>query len=310
MSLNILVTGGAGYIGSILCRKLLTDTSCRVILYDNFMYGVEPILPLVGYRNLEIVEGDIRAPQIRESIRKADVVIHLAAIVGYPACNANRDNAISTNVDGTKNVLKYLSTSQWLIYASTGSVYGKVEGVCSEESRINPLTLYASTKYEGEQAAMQRENAVSLRFSTVFGVSPRFRMDLLVNDLVFQALRNKAIAIFEMGARRTFLHCEDTAQSYLFTLDHFNDMKGHVYNVGHPELNLTKRDVVRTIQKYVDFYLLEDSQRKDMDERDYAVDFSKIMRHGYRPRITLDEGVKELLKLYSISNFYRHFRNS
>jgi len=308
--MNILVTGGAGYIGSILCRKLLRNPEYHLILYDNFMYGVEPILPLVGEKNLEIVEGDIRSEDIAKPIAQADAIIHLAAIVGYPACSANRQNSISTNVDGTRNILKYVSNKQWLLYASTGSVYGKVEGMCSEDTQNNPLTLYALAKYEGEQAVMERENSVALRFATVFGVSPRLRMDLLVNDLVFQALRNKALAIFEMGARRTFLHCDDAAESYIFGLSRFDRMKGQVFNVGNPSLNLTKRDVVMRIKEYTDFYLLEDNARKDLDERDYAVDFSKIMNGGYRPRYTLEDGIEELLKLYSISGFYRHFRNS
>jgi nucleoside-diphosphate-sugar epimerase len=310
MGINILVTGGAGYIGSILCRQLVRNPDYKVVVFDNFMYGVESILPLLSESNFDLIEGDIRDGNLERAVQKADVVIHLAAIVGYPACNANRTHAISVNVDGTKNILGYLAPSQRFLYASTGSVYGKVEGLCSEDTEINPLTLYAVTKYEGEQIAMERENSIALRFSTVFGVSPRLRMDLLVNDLVFQALRNKAVAIYEMGAKRTFLHCADAAKSYLLVLDSFEQMKGEVFNVGSPTLNLTKHDVVMTIKKYIDFYLLEDNSRKDVDQRDYAVDFSKIMHHGYQPCLNLDDGVKELLKLYSISVFNRHFRNA
>lgn len=310
MALNILLTGGAGYIGSILCRRLITNPEYHIVVYDNFMYGIEPILPLFEASNFEAVEGDIRSESIKESVAKADVIIHLAAIVGYPACNANRPNAISTNVDGTKNILSYTSNDQWFLYASTGSVYGKVEGLCSEDTAVNPLTLYAATKYESEQMVMERENSIALRFATVFGVSPRLRMDLLVNDLLFQAVRNKAVAIFERGARRTFLHCRDAADSYIFAMERFEEMKGDVYNVGHPSLNMTKHDVVMAIKKYVDFYLLEDNTRKDLDQRDYAVDFSKILRHGYKPELTLEDGIKELLKLYSVSSFYRYFRNA
>ncbi len=310
MGQNILITGGAGYIGSILCRKLLASEDTDVVIYDNFMYGAEPILPLVSHHRFKIVEGDIRSDKIRGPIAEADVVIHLAAIVGFPACMANPTNAISTNVDGTRNILKYLGKQQCLIYASTGSIYGKVEGLCSEDAQINPITLYGVTKYEGEQAVMERENTTALRFSTVFGVSPRMRMDLLVNDLVFQALRFQAIAIFERGARRSFLHCDDTAQSYLFALEHFEQMKGNVYNVGNPGLNLSKHDVVMAIKKFLDFYLLEDPNRSDPDQRDYEVDFSRIMALGYRPTCSLEDGVQELLKLYSISSFNRHFRNS
>jgi len=310
MAQKILITGGAGYIGSILCRKLLEYTDNEVIVFDNFMYGVEPVLPLVSYKRFKMIEGDIRSDKIRVPVSEADIVIHLAAIVGFPACMANPANAMGTNVDGTKNVIRYMSGSQRLIFASTGSIYGKVEGLCSEDSRINPISLYGVTKYEAEQAVMERENSLALRFSTVFGVSPRMRMDLLVNDLVFQALRFQAIAIFERGARRSFLHCDDTAQSYLFALEHFEEMKGNVYNVGNRSLNLSKHDVVMAIKKFLNFYLLEDPNRSDPDERDYEVDFSKIMALGYRPELSLEDGVEELLKLYSVSSFYRHFRNS
>lgn len=310
MGQRILVTGGAGYIGSILCRKLLENGENQVTVYDSFMYGVEPILPLVTNRRFKIIEGDIRSDKVREPLGEADVIIHLAAIVGFPACMANPPTAISTNVEGTRNIMKYLGLEQRLIYASTGSVYGRVEGLCSEDSEINPITLYGVTKYEGEQAVMERENSAALRFSTVFGVSPRFRMDLLVNDLVFQALRFKAVAIFERGARRSFLHCDDAADSYLFCLARFDQMRGKVFNVGNPELNLSKYDVVAAIKRFVDFYLLEDSNRSDPDERDYEVDFSRIMSLGYRSRYSLEDGIVELLKVYSVSSFNRHFRNS
>jgi nucleoside-diphosphate-sugar epimerase len=311
MGHNVLVTGGAGYVGSLLCRELLADPSVEVTIYDNFTYGVEPILPILGARKLRVVEADVRhEDRLREAVAEADVVIHLAAVVGYPACNANPENAISINRDATRSLAGLLAPDQLLVYGSTGSVYGKVEDLASENTPINPLTLYALTKYEGEVAVMERENSVSLRFMTLFGVSPRLRMDLLVNDLVFQAYRNKALALFEMGARRGFLHCKDAAESYRFTIDHFGDMKGGIFNVGHPDLNLTKRDVAMTIAKFIDFHLLEEEGRADPDGRDYEVDFSRLLALGYRPRISLEEGIEELLKLYSISSFYRHFRNA
>ena len=309
MSVKILVAGGAGYIGSILCRKLLADPHYDVTVFDNFTYGTEPLLPLISNTHFSVVEGDIRDESLKSAVEAADIVIHLAAIVGFPACMASPEIAKMTNVQGTRNVLKYASKSQRIIYASTGSVYGKVEGLCSEDTSINPLTIYGITKYEGEKMVMDRGNATALRFSTVFGVSPRFRMDLLVNDLVFQALRYKAVALFQRGARRSFLHCDDTAESYMLCLRNCDTMNDEVFNVGHPELNLTKHEVVLGIQKYIDFHLLEEGNGTDPDERDYAVDFTNVMNVGFRPRYTLDDGIKELLKIYSVSSFYRFFRN-
>lgn len=308
--LNILVTGGAGYIGSILCRSLVEEKEYRVIVYDSFSFGVEPILPLVGTDNFEVIEGDIRSEQVRGVVSKADVIIHLAAVVGYPACDSNNCNAISTNVDGTKNIVKHLSSNQWLLYASTGSVYGQGKDFCSEDSSVNPLTLYATTKYEAEKIVMERENSIALRFATVFGVSPRMRMDLLVNDLLFQAIRNKAVVIYEKGARRTFLHCRDAAESYLFTLNKFNQMKNQIYNVGNPLLNLTKYELVTAMKRYVDFHILDENTKKDLDGRDYTVNFSKIQNQGYRSTYSLDDGIKELMKLYSLPSFYRYLRNA
>lgn len=310
MTVNILITGGAGYIGSILCQKLVQNNENHVTVYDNFSFGVDPILHLIDRDNFNVVEGDIRAERIKNLIVKADVVIHLAALVGYPACESNPSNAVSTNVDGTQNVLKYLSPSQMFLYASTGSVYGKGKDFCSEDATVHPQSLYAITKYEGEQKAMQRENSIALRFATVFGISPRMRMDLLVNDLLFQALRNKAVALYEKGARRTFLHSQDAAESYLLAMDRFEHMKGEIYNIGNPKLNLTKHELLVKIQKYVDFCIVEENFDTDLDARDYIVDFSKIENQGYSPKVDIDDGIKELLKLYSLPGFYRYMRNA
>lgn len=307
---QIVVTGGAGYIGSILCGRLLENPQNQVTVYDTFTYGIEPILSLINRENYSAIEGDIRSSQIKYVLKKADVVIHLAAIVGYPACNADSCGAKSVNVDGTRNIMKYLSQRQQLIYASTGSIYGKGENLYSEDVTPNPLSVYAITKYRAEQMLLERENSVSLRFSTAFGISPRMRMDLLINDLLFQAYRQKAIVVFEPNARRTFVHCQDVAESYLFTIEYFNRMRGQIFNVGNTELNLTKSELIKIMKAHIDFHVIEENYDKDLDGRDYKVDFSKIYNIGYKPKYTLNDGISSLLKLYALPSFNKYFRNA
>ncbi len=308
---SILITGGAGYIGSILTPMLL-DLGHRVTLFDSMVYGA---LPLLGYSrnpNLSIIKGDIRdRDALGKAMKEHDWVFHLAAIVGYPACAADPQLCISTNVEGTRNVVELMGKGQRLIFASTGSTYGKVEGVATEETPIAPLTLYGKSKRDGEMIVGESNRDYTiLRFATVFGSSPRMRIDLLINDFVYQALHVRQIVLFEGYFRRTFLHSSDAAAVYPFAMQKFDQMRGNVYNVGDQAMNYTKRDVALKIKEYVDYYLHEAQVGTDPDQRNYAVDYGRLQSLGFRAKVDLDEGVLELVKILRVLTLFNPLRNA
>lgn len=305
--MKVLVTGGAGYVGSVLV-PLLLKREYRVLLLDNFMWGIKPILHFASDANLEIVSGDVRNKEtVRDAVGRAEVVLHLAAIVGYPACAADPDRAASTNIEGTRNVIE-AATDQKLIFASTGSTYGKVEGICTEDTPIDPLTLYGSTKWTAEKMITDR-GGVALRFATVFGISPRLRLDLMVNDFVYQALHNRQIVLYEGHFRRTFLHVLDAARSYLFALDHYDKMGGQAFNVGDGSMNYSKRDIAGMIQQHVDYYLHEADVGADEDKRDYEVSYEKIQKLGYATTLGMEDGIRELISVLKHIRITNEWRN-
>ena len=248
--MKILVTGGAGYKGTLLIPMLL-EAGHSVVLLDSFLWGVRAVLHFATHPALEIVEGDVRdLPTVRRAATGCDVLVHLAAVVGYPACAADPQRARTTNVDGTRNVVQ-AAEGRRILFASTGSTYGKVEGVCTEETPIDPLTLYGSTKWEGERRVTEH-GGVALRLATVFGVSPRLRLDLLVNDFVYQALSHRQIILYEGHFRRTFLHVADAAAAYPFALEHYEAMAGQAFNVGDAAMNYTKKEIAEAIRQHAD----------------------------------------------------------
>ena len=291
---------------------MLLQHGYRVTIFDTFTYGAQPVLGFSMHPHLDLVKGDIRDPEaVARAVRGHDWVLHLAAIVGYPACAADPVRATSTNVDGTRNVVQAMSSSQRLIFASTGSTYGKVIGVATEETPIAPLTLYGRNKRDAE-ALIQASNVphVILRFATVFGSAPRLRLDLLINDFVYQAIHNKQIVLFEGHFRRTFLHSTDAAAVYPFCMTNFERAAGHVYNVGDTSMNYTKRQVALKIREYVDYYLHEADVGTDPDQRDYEVDYSRLHALGYTAKVTLDEGIRELVKVLSVLTIHHPLRNA
>ena len=308
---KVLVRGGAGYIGCVLSTMLL-EQGYHVTIYDNFMYGAQQLCCLSKHPHVEFVKGDIRdADHLGHVIKGQDWVFHLAAIVGYPACAADPYRATTTNVDGTRIVLEGMERGQRLIFASTGSTYGKVIGTATEETPIAPLTLYGKNKRDCEKMIRMSDIPHSiLRFATVFGSSPRLRLDLLINDFVYQALHNKQIVLFEGHFRRTFLHSTDAAAVYPFAMDHFEEMIGNVYNVGDESMNYTKRQVAYKIREYVNYYLHEADVGTDPDQRDYEVDYSRLKRLGYSAKVTLDEGLRELIKIFSVLSIQHQLRNN
>ena len=306
--MKILVTGGAGYIGSILIPQLLA-AGHQVTILDTFSWGIRPILHFAADPRLEIISGDIRDPRaVRDALRSQDMVLHLAAIVGYPACAANPDSARSTNVGGTRELVAALEGRQ-IVFASTGSTYGKVEGICTEDTPIDPLTLYGSTKWEAERMVVEA-GGVALRFATVFGVAPRLRLDLLINDFVYQALHARQIVLYEGHFRRTFLHVADAARSYLIAIERYSDMAGQAFNVGDEALNFTKREIAAKVREYVEFYLHEAAVGTDPDKRDYAVSYQKFQALGFRAEVSLDQGIRELIKVLRHLKMTNNWRNA
>lgn len=302
--MKILVTGGAGYKGTVLTRKLL-EHGYKVTLLDNFMYGYEPIMHLATNKNLEIIKHDIRngIPDIRQY----DVIFHLAGISGFPACASNPHSAQLINVEATRLIAKDLSDGQMLINASTTSLYGKSGLPCDEETVVDPVSTYARTKLAAEEILHEKLNVVSLRFATVFGFSTRMRMDLMINDFVYKAVKEKVIVLFDSFAKRTFIHVDDAAECYLFAMNNFDTMRGGIYNAGGNNLNFSKEEITGKIRQKVEFSVVN-SELKDKDLRHFVVNFDKIEKLGYKPVRSVEDGIDELVRVYQFYEYYSHYR--
>ena len=294
--MRILITGGAGYKGIILTQELL-NLAYSVTILDNFMYGYDSILHLINNSNFTIIKKDIRNLN-QNDVKDFDVIFHLAGISGMPACAANPHSAESINVESTKKLVSYLSKNQILINASTTSFYGFSEEICDENTAAKPVSIYGKTKYEAEKIVQSRENSISLRFATVFGVSPKMRNDLMINDFTYKAIHDRSIILFAGNTKRTFIHIKDAIDSYLFALNNFEIMKNDVYNVGANNMNYSKIEISENISKYVKFELIN-STLPDLDNRNFEISFDKINKLGFNIKYDLDYGIKELIKLYS-----------
>lgn len=302
--MKILVTGGAGYKGIILTTKLL-NKGYKVTVLDNFMYGYEPILHLVKHPHLSIIKRDIRNGV--EKIEHYDVIFHLAGISGFPACAANPHSAQLINVEATRLLSESISKSQMLINASTTSMYGKSGEPCDENTNVDPVSTYAHTKLEAEKILRDHDNVVNLRFATVFGFSPRMRMDLMVNDFVYKAVKERVLVLFDSFAKRTFIHVDDVADCYIFTMENFNNMKGQVYNAGGNHLNYSKAEIANLISKRIDFNIIN-SELSDKDLRHFIVNFDKIEKLGFKPKVSVEDGIDELIKIYSFYECFSHYK--
>lgn len=300
---SILVTGGAGYLGSILVPALL-GAGHRVTVLDNFMFRQTPLSYVCADPNFSVVRGDARDEAVlRPLVREADVVIPLAALVGAPLCDRDKTGAVTTNRDSVVTLTGLLGTNQRLLVPITNSGYGIGEAgkFCTEDSPLRPISLYGRTKVEAEQAALDHGNAISFRLATVFGMAPRMRVDLLVNDFVYRAVHDRTVVLFESHFKRNYIHIRDVARAFLHGLSRFEDMKDEPYNVGLSDANLSKRELCEKIRGHIpQFVFLEAPIGEDKDKRDYIVSNAKIEATGFEPAYSLDDGIVELIKGFTM----------
>ena len=306
---NILVTGGAGYIGSILTENLL-ELGFYVTVVDNFMYKQASLNHLCHNPRFNIVNGDIRNEKVIAPLMgKADTIIPLAALVGAPLCNKDTVGADTTNKEAIYTMLKHKSKEQRIIMPTTNSAYGSGDenNFCTEESPLNPISKYAIDKVLVEKELMQHENVISYRLATVFGMSPRRRTDLLVNDLTYRAVNDGYVIIFEGHFKRNYIHVRDVCDAFLHSIYNFDDMKDQIYNVGLSTANVSKLELCEIIKKFVpEFTIVEGEIKKDPDQRNYIVSNAKLEATGFEPMFSLEHGVIELLKGYRMikNNIY------
>jgi nucleoside-diphosphate-sugar epimerase len=303
MSHKILVTGGAGYIGSILVPALLAEGHSVTVL-DNFRYNQTSLLEVCGDERLRIVRGDAREESaLAPLVKEADVLIPLAALVGVPVSEADPVGARTINLEAIQLILRLRSPRQKVLYPCTNSGYGigQKDKFCTEETPLKPISLYGRTKVDAEKAVLDAGNTISFRLATVFGASPRMRTDLLVNDFVQRALRDGAVVLYEAHAKRNYLHVRDVARAFLHGLRNYDAMAGAPYNVGLSDANLSKKELCEKIKVHVPrFTFLEAPVGKDPDQRDYIISNEKIEKTGFKPRHSLDDGIKELIRVYQV----------
>lgn len=301
--MRLLITGGAGYLGSVLCKVLL-DKGYRVTCLDNFIFGQNSLMDCCPYETFEVIRGDCRDENLMAKVMKdKDVIIPLAALVGAPLCDKDKTGAMSTNLEAIRLVCRLALPSQRILFPVTNSGYGIGEKgkFCTEDSPLKPITLYGETKVKAEQVVLDRGNAITFRLATVFGVSPRMRMDLLVNDFVYRAVTDRTAVLFEGHFKRNYIHIRDVAKVFVHGIVNFEKMKDKPYNVGLEDANLSKVELCQEIQKILPhFVYLEAPIGEDPDKRDYIVSNARILATGYRPDWNLESGIRELIKCYTI----------
>jgi nucleoside-diphosphate-sugar epimerase len=303
MTYDILVTGGAGYLGSILVPELLA-AGHRVTVLDSFMFRQTSLNHVCHDPKFNVVKGDIRVEEtIAPLLKKADIVIPLAALVGAPMCNADPVGAKTINHDAITAMLKRLSREQRVLMPTTNSAYGSGDesNFCTEESPLKPISTYAKDKVAVEKELMARENAVSFRLATVFGMAPRMRLDLLVNDFTYRAVHDRFVVLFEGTFKRNYVHVRDVARVFMHGIAHFERMRGQIYNVGLSEANVSKRELCERIQAQLpEFVFLDAPVGKDPDQRNYIVSNAKIESTGFKTATSLDAGIGELIKGFAM----------
>jgi nucleoside-diphosphate-sugar epimerase len=301
--LRVLVTGGAGYIGSVLVPKLL-NAGYEVIVLDNFMFSQNSLMECCAYDSFTVVRGDARDEALVERLLSdVDVIIPLAALVGAPLCSLDPIGTKTINQDAIEMLCRLAKSTQKILMPVTNSGYGIGEKgkLCTEESALNPISLYGITKVNAEKAVLSRVNSITFRLATVFGLAPRMRLDLLVNDFTYRAVHDKAVVIFEGHFKRNYIHIQDVANVFLYGIRNFELMKGRPYNVGLDAANLSKTELCDVIQQHIpQFVYLEAPIGEDPDKRDYIVSNARLAETGFKTEWDLDRGIKELIKGYTI----------
>ena len=296
------MTGGAGYIGSVLVPQLLRD-GYQVTVLDNFIYNQNSLLDVCYHPCLDIIVGDVRDKVLlKKIVDKHDIIIPLAAIVGAPACDRDKSLATAVNQTQVEHIAKWVTDNQIVLFPVTNSGYGiGQKGIyCDEKTPLNPISHYGGTKVAGEKVLLDMGNAVTFRLATVFGTSPRMRMDLLVNDFVYRAFNDRFIVLFESHFKRNYIHIRDIASVFFHAIKNYKSMKGETYNVGLSDANLSKMELCEKIKEHLsDFHIFQSDIAKDPDKRDYIVSNEKIETTGWNPNYSLDDGIKELIKYYS-----------
>jgi nucleoside-diphosphate-sugar epimerase len=313
--MKVLITGGAGYLGSVITETLL-DNGYHVTCLDKLIFNQVSLLPYTSNPNFKFVYGDVRNEELLERLcNEADVIIPLAAIVGFPACDAEPQLANEVNFKQIFNIVKFTKgKNKKILYPNTNSGYGIGVGQteCTEESPLNPISIYGNTKCSAENFLRSNTNAIIFRLATVFGVSPRMRTDLLVNDFTYKAITDKYIVVFEKTFKRNFIHIKDVASAFLFMINNYDKYKYEVFNVGLSNANLSKQELLEKIQSHVkDFAVSYNDYYEDPDKRDYIVSNAKIEATGWMPEWNLDRGIDELIMAYQmiVPKMGSEFRN-
>jgi nucleoside-diphosphate-sugar epimerase len=310
---KVLITGGAGYLGSVIVNKLLS-VGYEVVVLDKLLFNQTSLLQYTSNPNFKFIYGDVRNEELLKKLcKEADIIIPLAAIVGFPACASDPQLAKEINFNQIFNIVKFAKDKK-ILYPNTNSGYGIGVGQteCTEESPLNPISVYGQTKCDAENFLRANTSAITFRLATVFGVSPRMRTDLLVNDFTYKAITDKYIVVFEKSFKRNFIHIEDVASAFLFMLQNYDKYKGEVFNLGLSDANLSKQELLEKIQSHVkEFAISYNDYYEDPDKRDYIVSNEKIEATGWKPEWNLDMGIKQLIMAYQmiVPKMGAEFRN-
>ena len=298
---KILITGGAGYLGSVLTEVLLKK-GYQVTILDNLTYKQTSVSPFSFNKNFKFILGDVtNESHLKLLVEQHDIIIPLAAIVGMPACKANPDLTVAVNYKQVRNISRWATRNQMVLIPNTNSQYGSSTEIITEESPFKPLSLYAQTKCDAEDAVLNSGNGIAMRLATVFGMSYRMRMDLLVNDFVYKALTDSYLVLFESHFTRNYIHVRDIANTFLFMIENYQKCNNNAFNVGLTEANCTKLELANKIQKYVpDLVIVENNFKQDFDQRNYMVSNAKLESKGWKPEFSLEDGIQELIMGYQL----------
>jgi nucleoside-diphosphate-sugar epimerase len=304
---KVLITGGAGYLGSVLTEVLL-GKEYQVTVLDNLIYKQTSVAPFSYHKNFKFILGDVTDNSIlKPLVESHDVIIPLAAIVGMPACKAQPELTVKVNYEQVKNITEWMTKEQKIIIPNTNSQYGSSTEIITEESSFKPLSLYAETKCDAEKVVLDSGNGIVLRLATVFGMSYRMRMDLLVQDFVYKAMTDGYLVLFESHFVRNYIHIRDIANTFVFMIENYTRCNNNAFNVGLTEANCTKLELAQTIQKYIpDLVIVENNFKQDFDQRNYMVSNEKLESLGWKPEYSLEDGIQELIQGYQLIQKYKN----